>query len=93
MRILAALLLLLSALSGALAGDRITACLDDDGDHCPPSCTHCLCCSHASVPGLLADSGTAPMLVFAPQEPAACGTPSPGTSPDILHVPKRPLSA
>ena len=89
MRTVAALLLLLSVLSGALAGDRITVCTDDDGDHCPPSCTHCVCCSHTPAPALLADGGLAPVLGSERQESAGTGQPSRGTSPDILHVPRR----
>ena len=88
MRTLAALLLLLSSLSGALAGDQVTVCTDDDGD-CPPSCTHCVCCSHAPAPALLADGGLSPALGSERQESAGTGQPSPGTSPDILHVPRR----
>ncbi|HET9299542.1 MAG TPA: hypothetical protein VFO11_06325 [Candidatus Polarisedimenticolaceae bacterium] len=93
MRTVAALLLLLSILSGALVGDAVTVCLDEDGDDCPPSCTHCICCSHAPAPGLLADAGPAPMLGSERQEPDVTGEPSPGSSPDILHVPRPHLSA
>ena len=93
MRTVAALLLLLSVLSGALVGDALTVCLDD-GDDCAPSCTHCLCCSHAPAPGLLADGGPAPVLGSERQEPGVAGRPSSGISPDILHVPRLPgLSA
>ena len=94
MRTVAALLLLLSILSGALVGDAVTVCLDEDGDDCAPSCTHCICCSHAPAPALLADGGGAPAFASQRQEVAVAGEPSPGTSPDILHVPRLPgLSA
>lgn len=87
MRTVAALLLLLGVLFGVLAGDALTVCLDGD-DHCPPTCTHCVCCSHASAPGLLADGGPAFVLASERQEPDVAGEPSSGTSPDILHVPR-----
>ncbi|HEX5042480.1 MAG TPA: hypothetical protein VFV75_06215 [Candidatus Polarisedimenticolaceae bacterium] len=88
MRIVAALLLLLCLVSGALAGEAVTVCTDGDGDHCPPSCTHCVCCSHAPAPGLLAGGGLAPVLRSERQEPAVAAEPSPGISPEILHVPR-----
>ena len=91
----AALLLLLCIASGVALGDCVTACPEEDGDAgCPPSCTHCVCCSHAQAPGLLMDCGSAPERSVERQEPTADGEPSSGTSPDILHVPRVPgLSA
>ena len=95
MRTVAGLLLLLTIASGAAVGDCVTACPEDDRDgSCPPSCTHCVCCSHAQAPGMLVDCGGAPLLGFDRQEPPRAGTPSRGISPDILHVPRVPgLSA
>lgn len=90
MRTVAALFLLLSLLAGALVGDALTVCPDGDGHDCAPSCTHCICCSHAPAPALLADGGPAPVLGSERQEPDVAGEPSSGTSPDILHVPRLP---
>ena len=84
----AALLLSLLVASGAMAWGCVTACPDELDGPCPPSCTRCLCTSHHHFPGVLSDAGSAPTIVLGRQEPVRGGEPSPGTSPDILHVPR-----
>jgi len=93
MRTIAASLLLLSVLAGALAGDCLTICLEEDAHGCPPSCTHCVCCSHAQAPGVLLEARGIPSTGYGTLEAPRPGTPSSGVSPDILHVPRPPLSA
>src|SRR5262245_3788534 len=91
----ALLLLLLCLASGAGPGDCVTGCSEDDvGGSCPPSCTHCICCSHAPAPALLLDSGVTPVLGYERRDAIGSGEPSPGSSADIFHVPRlRGLSA
>src|SRR5262245_60294935 len=89
------LLLLVCVAFGAAPGDCVTGCSEDDpGGSCPPSCTHCVCCSHAPATGLLVNSGVVPVLGYERRDPVGSGEPSPGSSADIFHVPRvRGLSA